>query len=145
MPRSGGLARFSNWFRRNHRGTHWIRCFLRRSITVVGASERAGSVGQNLLSNLRAAEYAGELYPVNNKHRTVAGMRSYATVREIGRPIDLAVIAVPAASVAAVVEDCGQAGVRGAVVISAGFAESGSEGVMRQASSSASRASTASV
>ena len=108
MPRSGWLARFSNWFRRNGIAAPTQkkspRCFLPRSIVVERASERAGSISQNLLSNLRAREYAGELYPVNNKHRSMAGMRTTPRA-EIGRPIDLAVIAAPADWVAAVLEN----------------------------------------
>jgi acetyltransferase len=107
--------------------------FSPRSIAVVGASDRPGSVGQTLITNLLAGGYAGDLYAVNDKRLTVDSLRCYSSVGQIGRPVDLVVIAVPAPSVAGVLEDCGRAGVRAAVVISAGFAECGGEGMMRQA------------
>lgn len=107
--------------------------FAPRSIAVVGASDRPGSVGQTLIDNLLAGGYAGELYAVNDKRLTVGSMRCYASVGQIGRPVDLVLIAVPAPSVAGVLEDSGRAGARAAVVISAGFAECGSAGAMRQA------------
>lgn len=111
-----------------------IEClFAPRSIAVVGASDRAGSVGQVVLHNLRTGGFAGRLYAVNDKRDTVQGLPSVPSVRDLAPPIDLALIAVPAARVATVIEDCGRAGVRTALVLSAGFAECGPEGAARQA------------
>lgn len=107
--------------------------FAPRSIAVVGASDQPSSVGQTLIANLLAGGYAGELYAVNDKRLIVGSMRCYASVGQIGRPVDLVVIAVPAPSVAGVLEDSGRAGARTAVVISAGFVECGGLGAVRQA------------
>jgi acetyltransferase len=97
------------------------------SVAVIGASDRRGKLGQIVFENLREV-YRGELYPVNQRGGEVQGRPSHARVSEIGRPIDLAVIAVPAASVPDVLRDCGVAGVKAAVVLSAGFREHGKAG-----------------
>ena len=101
-----------------------------RSVVVVGASRRleAGSVGHSMLVNLRKKNFTGRLAGVNPHvvpGEMIGGIPAYRTVAEIPWHPDLAVIAVPAGQVAAVLENCGQAGVRGAVVVSAGFAEDG--------------------
>jgi acetyltransferase len=98
------------------------------SIAVIGASNVRGKLGQIVFENLRELGYAGELYPVNQRGGEVQGRPAHTLVSEIGRPIDLAVIAVPAAAVPDVLRDCGVAGVKAAVVLSAGFREHGKEG-----------------
>jgi acetyltransferase len=104
-------------------GPHFLdRLFAPRAIAVFGASERADSVGGRVLRNLLDGGFAGPVYPVNPKHATVAGRRCYAAIDQIGEPVDLAVIATPAAGVPQVVHACGEHGVRAAVVHSAGFA-----------------------
>ena len=96
------------------------------SIAVLGASETAGSVGQKLMENLRS--FRGVIYPVNPKKTSVVGIKSFPTVSAIGQKIDLAIIATPARSVPELVRECSEAGVKGAIIISAGFKECGPEG-----------------
>jgi len=98
------------------------------SVAIVGASPRRGSVGAVLLENMQNAGFRGPLFAVNPKHRSVAGIPCHASVRDVPQRIDLAVIVTPAASVRGVLEDCGEAGVRAACVISAGFGEAGPAG-----------------
>ena len=99
-----------------------------RAVALVGASRRPGSIGAALLHNLRAAGFTGALHLVHPTADAIDGMPVHRSVSAIGAPIDLAVVAVPAADVPDVVRDCAHAGVRGLVVISAGFAEVSPEG-----------------
>jgi len=103
-----------------------------RSVALVGASRRPGSIGAALLGNLRAAGFAGELYAVNRRGGRIGDVPLHRSVRELPTRVDLAVIAVPAAQVAAVARDCAANGARALVVITAGFAEAGAEGAERQ-------------
>jgi acetate---CoA ligase (ADP-forming) len=106
-----------------------VEVFLRpHAVALVGASARPGSIGAALLGNLRRCGFRGPLYPVHPSAAAIDGLRAYPSVVAIGQPVDLAVIAVPAREVEGVVAECGRAGVRGVVVISAGFAEVSSEG-----------------
>ncbi len=98
-----------------------------RSIAVVGASERPGTIGRAIMVNLLEA-FGGEVYPVNVKYETVFGLRCYKSIRELPKAPDLAVIAVPAASTPRIVEELCELGVGFAIVISAGFKEVGEEG-----------------
>ena len=107
--------------------------FAPRSIAVIGGSDRAGSVGQLVLENLRHGEFAGPIHVVNTAHAEVAGIRCVANVRELLSAPDLAVICVPAAAIADVLTDCGARGVRAAIVMSVGFAERGAIGAELQA------------
>ncbi|MCK6544523.1 GNAT family N-acetyltransferase [Myxococcota bacterium] len=93
------------------------------SIAVVGASRRKDSLGGSLLQNLRAQGFQGELYAVNPRTTEIDGLASFPSVAAIGKPVDLALVVVPASDVEAVVDDCAKAGVRGLVIISSGFAE----------------------
>lgn len=102
--------------------------FNARSVAVFGASEREDSVAGTLFRNLRHAGYQGEVYPLNPKHETVFGERCYAYASELPAVPDLALIATPAPTVAQVMEDCGKRGIRHAVVLSAGFRETGAKG-----------------
>jgi acyl-CoA synthetase (NDP forming)/GNAT superfamily N-acetyltransferase len=98
-----------------------VRHFLEpASIAVVGASDRVGSVGAAVMTNLLTS-FSGPLHPVNPRHDVVAGRPAYARVSDIPEGVELAVVAVPARAVAAVARDCGRAGVRGLLVLSAGF------------------------
>ncbi len=104
-------------------GPHFLdRLFAPRAIAVFGASERPDSVGGRVLRNILDGGYAGPVYPVNPKHKTIAGQRCYAGIHEISEPVDLAVIATPAATVPEIVHACGEHGVRAAIIHSAGFA-----------------------
>ncbi|MET0384434.1 MAG: CoA-binding protein, partial [Polyangiales bacterium] len=107
--------------------------FAPRSVAVVGGSDRPGSVGRLVLENLRHGGFAGMLFVVNPNHAEVQGLPSHASARELPQAPDLAVIAVPALAVAHVLTQCGQRGIRAAIVLSVGFAERGQEGAGRQA------------
>ena len=102
--------------------------FRPRSVAVIGATERPGSVGRTTLVNLTASSFAGAIYPVNPEHPEILGKRAYRSIAEVPGPVDLAVIVTPAATVPGVIGECIDAGVRSAVVISAGFRERGAEG-----------------
>jgi acetyl coenzyme A synthetase (ADP forming)-like protein len=106
--------------------------FAPTSVAVIGASRRRGSIGGELFRNVLAADFAGAAYPVNKGGEPVAGVRGYASIEEIPDPVDLAVICVPGARVIAAAESALHKGVRALCVISAGFAEAGSEGRERQ-------------
>ncbi|MGE5182101.1 MAG: GNAT family N-acetyltransferase, partial [Acidobacteriota bacterium] len=99
--------------------------FAPASVAVIGASRTPGTIGRSILENLVRDGFRGPIYPIHPVARELAGRPCYRTIGAVGRPIDLAVIAVPAASVEPVVRECAAAGVRGVVVISAGFAEAG--------------------
>jgi acetyl coenzyme A synthetase (ADP forming)-like protein len=106
--------------------------FEPRSVAVVGASARRGSIGGELFRNILAGDFAGSAYPVNRGGDPVAGVHGYGSVGEIPDAVELAVICVPGASALDAAEETLAAGVRALVVISAGFAEIGAEGVERQ-------------
>ena len=106
--------------------------FRPRSVAVVGASRNPAKLGHRVLRSLIDADFEGPVFPVNPGAGHVASVKSYPSVEAIPDRVDLAVVAVPAPHVAGVLEACGQRGVRGAVVITAGFAESGEEGQKRQ-------------
>ncbi|MEO7745987.1 MAG: GNAT family N-acetyltransferase [Actinomycetota bacterium] len=103
-----------------------------RSVVVVGASRDPDSIGHRLLENIRAGGFTGAVHAVNHDAFEVQGVASHARVTDSPGPIDLAVVAVPADAVDDVVRDCARAGVRGLVVVSAGFAETGEQGRRRQ-------------
>ncbi|WP_328493527.1 GNAT family N-acetyltransferase [Streptomyces sp. NBC_00414] len=104
------------------------------SVAVVGAGRTPGGVGRSILENLRDAGFTGRLYAVNGalQEKELAGVQAHRSVRDIDEPVDLAVIAVPADRVPEAVAECGEHGVQGLVVVSAGYAESGPEGRERQ-------------
>jgi acetyl coenzyme A synthetase (ADP forming)-like protein len=106
--------------------------FEPRTVAVVGASPRRRSIGGELFRNVLAGDFAGAVYPVNLKGEPVAGVQAYPSVRELPEPIDLAVICVPGQHVLESAEEALQAGTRALCVISAGFAETGPEGAVRQ-------------
>jgi acetyl coenzyme A synthetase (ADP forming)-like protein len=108
------------------------RFFEPGSVAVIGASARRGSIGGELFRNVLAADYTGAAYPVNPKGDPVGGVRGFMSVDEIGVPVDLAIVCVPGAQVLAAVRSALQAGTRAVCVISAGFAETGSDGRARQ-------------
>jgi len=103
-----------------------------RSVAVIGAGQRPGKIGHEILATLLRDGFTGPVYPVNPNATEVAGLKAYADLTSVPGPVDLAVVAVPAGQVSEVVLDCGRKGVRGLVVISAGFAETGPEGAASQ-------------
>ncbi|GGS67068.1 GNAT family N-acetyltransferase [Planobispora rosea] len=102
------------------------------SVAVVGAGRDPGGIGQTVLRNLLGADFTGPVYPVHREARAVAGVRAYPNVTAIDGEVDLAVLAVPADAVIDVVKECAEKGVRGLVVVSSGFGETGPEGRARQ-------------
>lgn len=110
-----------------------VRSFLEpKSVAVVGASRRRGTVGAEILRNLLSSEFEGVVYAVNPQADVVQSLPAYDSVSEIPGQVELAVVVVPADRVADVARDCATAGVRALLVISAGFAEAGEEGEARQ-------------
>jgi len=103
-----------------------------RSVAVVGASRVEGKVGYVVLKNIVDGGYQGKIYPVNPNAESILGLKCYPRVSDIGEIVDMAVIVVPAERVLEVAEDCGAAGVKILVVISAGFKEIGIEGAKRE-------------
>lgn len=103
-----------------------------RSVAVIGASNRPGSIGTRIMANLLAAGFAGPIMPVNPRHTSVSGVLSYASAADLPMAPDLAVICTPAATVAGIVATLGKAGTRAAVVISAGLDDAG-EQALREA------------
>jgi acetate---CoA ligase (ADP-forming) len=99
-----------------------------RSVAVVGASRRPGSIGAALVHNLKEFGFKGPIFPVNAEAPEIEGLKAYPRVSDIGQSVDLAVIAVPASAVEGVVAECARVGARGVVVISAGFAEVSEQG-----------------
>ena len=97
-----------------------------KSVALVGASEKPGSVGHALLENLQS--FCGRVFPINPNHARLLGQKTFRTIRDTPQEVDLAVIATPAATVPGIVAECAAAGVKGAVVISAGFKECGPAG-----------------
>ncbi len=102
------------------------------SIAVFGASDSGRSVGSKVFANLLASGFDGPLIPVNPKYRTVGRKSCFPAIAEVKEAIDLAVIATPAATVADIVRQCGEAGIRNAIVLSAGFGETGEDGKTRE-------------
>ena len=100
-----------------------------KSVAIVGASRKEGSVGEAIFKNLLRSDFQGVLYPVNPKATSIGGVRCYASVAEIIDPVDLAILIVPAPAVPAVLAECARKGIPGAVVVSAGFKEVGGKGV----------------
>ncbi|EYT61810.1 CoA-binding protein [Dietzia sp. UCD-THP] len=102
------------------------------SVAVIGASDQIGKIGHTVLRNLIGNGFSGPVYPVNSDATSVQSVRAYASVRDIPDPVDLAVVAVPAASMSEVLNDCLSKGVSTLVVISAGFSDVGSAGVVSE-------------
>ena len=119
--------------------------FRPRAVAVIGATEKDGSVGRTILWNLISSPFGGTVYPVNPKRASVLGIKAYPSVAAIAEPVDLAVIVTPAADRArASWPSAPRPGVRGAIIISAGFKEVGPEGAELERRCSARRAPAAS-
>lgn len=104
------------------------KIFKPKSITVIGASNRIGSAGYRIFRNLIGSEFDGVVYPINPKYESIQGVESYKTVENLPKIPDLAVIVTPSKVVLDVVEQCGKKGIKGILIISAGFKEIGKEG-----------------
>jgi acetate---CoA ligase (ADP-forming) len=106
--------------------------FTPRSVVVVGASRRRGSIGGELFRNVLAADFQGSAYPVNREGEPVGGVRGYRSLEELPEAADLAVICLPAQHVLGAAEEALAHGIKALCVISSGFAEVGTEGAERQ-------------
>ncbi len=102
--------------------------FTPRNVAVIGATEKQGSVGRTVLWNLISNPFGGTVFPVNPKRPNVLGVKAYPDLKSVPEKVDLAVIVTPAGSVPPIIRQCVEAGIKGAIVISAGFKEAGPEG-----------------
>jgi acetyltransferase len=103
--------------------------FEPETVAVIGATEKAGSVGRTMLWNLISNPFGGTVFPVNPKRPSVLGIKAYPSVASVPEKIDLAVVVTPASTVPGVISECADAGVKAAIIISAGFKECGEPGV----------------
>lgn len=109
---------------------HYLdRLFNPTSIAVIGASNRMNSVGRLVFENILKGKYSGHLFPVNLKHRHVLGQVAYGAINEISPNIDLAIITTPAPTIPEIITQCGEKGVKAVLIISAGFSETGKNGL----------------
>ena len=102
--------------------------FEPKSVAVVGASEREGTLGHVLFRNIIDGGYKGRLYPINPRHETVLGLPAYKSIEDIGARVELALIATKPKTVPEIVEQCGRSGIKIVIILTAGFAESGHSG-----------------
>ena len=110
--------------------SHYLNpLFSPNSIAMFGASERENSVGEVVFRNLLSSGFKGGIYPINPKHDKIQGVKAFKTINAVGKPVDLAVVATPAKTIPAIVEACGQHGVKTMIILSAGFRESGPAGL----------------
>ena len=103
----------------------WTRFSAPKNVAVIGATERQGSVGRTILWNLISNPFGGTVFPVNPTRSSVLGIRAYPNVAALPEPVDLAVVVTPAHTVPGVIQECVDAGIKGAIIISAGFKERG--------------------
>lgn len=101
--------------------------FLPKTVAVIGAKDTSNSVGRTIMSNL--SSFGGKVFPVNPHRKEVLGLKAYPNISAVPEPVDLAVVVTPAATVPGIIEECAQCHVGGAIIISAGFKESGETGV----------------
>src|SRR2546425_1550671 len=106
--------------------------FEPKNVAVVGATEKVGSVGRTILWNLISSPFGGTVFPINSKRSSILGIKAYPNLASLPEPVDLAVIVTPAPTVPGIIAECVEAGVKGAIIISAGFKESGAEGAERE-------------
>ena len=103
--------------------------FAPKAVAVIGATERPGSVGRTILSNLLSHPFGGTVFPVNPHRESVLGIKTFPSIKAVPGRVDLAVVVTPAATVPGLIAECVEAGVGGAIIITAGFRETGAEGM----------------
>src|SRR5512140_3321520 len=103
--------------------------FAPKNVAVIGATEKEGSVGRTILWNLISSPFGGAVFPINPKRPSLLGIKAYPSIKDVPDKVDLAVIVTPSTSIPGIVAECAEAGVKGVIVISAGFKEIGPEGV----------------
>jgi acetyltransferase len=108
--------------------TNLDKIFNPQNVVIIGASDVEGSVGYAIVKNFTQMGYPGKVYFVNIRKPEILGVKTYPTVDQIPEPIDLAIIATPAKTVPDIIEECGKAQVKGVIIVSAGFKETGPEG-----------------
>lgn len=114
---------------RGFSSSHPLQNFFKpESVAVVGATETTGAVGSTVFQNLVSSGFQGKVYPVNPRRPSIHGHRAYPSIAEVPEQVDLAVVVTPAGSVAGVVRECAELGIKNAVIISAGFKETGANG-----------------
>ena len=132
FPTESGILKADEKARNSKRRRTLDVFFHPKNVAVIGATEAPHSVGRSILSNLQGANaqdaFPGAIYPVNPKRDSLLGLRCYPNIASVPEPVDLAVIATPAATVPGVIRECADAGVPAAIVISAGFKEVGERG-----------------
>jgi acetyltransferase len=104
------------------------KIFNPQNVAIIGASDAEGSVGYAIVKNFTQMGYTGKVYFVNIRKPEILGVKTYQTVDQIPEPVDLAIIATPAKTVPDVMEECGRAHVKGVIIVSAGFKETGPAG-----------------
>lgn len=110
-------------------GHHYLhQLFSPQNVAVFGASERESAMGTLVLRNMLSAEFRGEIFPINPKHGSAQGLPCYASLSEVNKPVELAIITTPAKSVINIIRECGEHGCQGVVVMSTGFSEAGARG-----------------
>ncbi|MBW4522050.1 MAG: bifunctional acetate--CoA ligase family protein/GNAT family N-acetyltransferase [Scytolyngbya sp. HA4215-MV1] len=103
--------------------------FAPKTVAVIGATDRLGSVGRTVLWNLISSPFGGTVFPVNPTRQSVLGIKAYPSIADVPEPVDLALVVTPAVTVPGVIRACVDAGVKGAIIISAGFKEIGAPGI----------------
>src|ERR1700676_1884009 len=106
--------------------------FCPGSIALIGASRDQEKIPGRLLSMLRKNEFPGKIFPINPNYGDIDGLKCYPAIADVGQPIDLAIVIIPARAVLGALEQCAAVGVRNAVVISSGFAEEGGDSAAMQ-------------
>src|SRR5689334_4657268 len=123
------LAASKSSKRKSHQRNQPLDVFFKpKTVAVIGATENPNTVGRTLFWNLMTSPFGGTVYPVNPKRASVLGVKAYPSISEIPEEVDLAVIITPPPSIPGLIRECGENGVQGAIVISAGFKEIGPEG-----------------
>jgi acetyltransferase len=103
--------------------------FAPKAVALIGATENPNSVGRTVLENLTKGGFAGPIYPVNPKRETVLGIKAYPSITAVPGKVDLVVVVTPPPSIPGIIKDCASVGVKGAIIISAGFKETGPAGL----------------
>ena len=106
--------------------------FKPQQVAIIGASKSPQKIGYAILENVLKSNYSGKIYPVNPKETEIMDLKCYCSIKEIGNPVELAVISVPAPKVNEVARECGKSGVKGLIVITSGFKEIGREGLKQE-------------
>ena len=104
------------------------KIFKPQNVAIIGATEKEGSVGRTIVKNMITNPFGGTIFPVNPKRDNVLGIQAYDRVADIPMPVDLAIVVTPARTVPAIIQECVDEGIEGAIIISAGFKEIGEEG-----------------